>query len=615
MNEVKDNVIDKENNAVQYHEQQLQYGNSGLDARILRAVSEMGFENMTPIQAQAIPTFMTGKDIIGQAQTGTGKTAAFGIPVLQMVEPDEKCLQALILCPTRELAIQAAEEIRKFGKYMEGIKVLPIYGGQDINKQIRSLKGGIQIVVGTPGRVMDHMRRHTLKLKNLKMIVLDEADEMLNMGFREDIETILKDIPNEHQTALFSATMPQSILDITKMYQKEDAVHVKVAAKELTVPLINQYYYEVKLKNKEEVTARLLDYYNPKRSLIFCNTKKGVDELAEVLKGRGYFAEGFHGDMSQAQRDKIMNGFRKGHVDILIATDVAARGIDIDDVEAVINYDIPQDIEYYVHRIGRTGRAGKKGRSFTLVVGREIYKIRDIERVCKTKIKPRTVPSAVDINSSKAEKLMGEAKKLIEEGNLYSMIKVVESKLDEEDYNAIELAAALMKLQLGDEVEEMQLDYSWFDSEEYKNRKRRRSDGKSDNRDGRNGRRGGRKEDGKGGERRRKDSSRNKDGIWERASHDKDKKSKRKNSDGEEKSSGKGKNRHKHEHNGDRGESRRLKKQKEQNQIKESGQKDSKQKEQKQSKSMKQKESKRKDKVNKETKSKGTKSKVFWMDS
>ncbi len=475
----------------------LQYENSGLDERILKAVSEMGFENMTPIQAQAIPVFMDGMDIIGQAQTGTGKTAAFGIPVLQMVDPDVKSLQALILCPTRELAIQAAEEIRKFGKYMEGVKVLPIYGGQDINKQIRSLRNGVQIVVGTPGRIMDHMRRHTLKLANLKIIVLDEADEMLNMGFREDIETILKDIPSEHQTGLFSATMPKPILDITATYQKPDAVLIKVAAKELTVPLINQYYYEVKLKNKVEVVSRLLDYYNPKRSLIFCNTKRGVDELAEVLKGRGYFAEGFHGDMSQAQRDKIMNGFRKGFVEILIATDVAARGIDVDDVEAVINYDIPQDIEYYVHRIGRTGRAGKKGRAFTLVVGREIYKIRDIERVCKTKIKPRTVPSATDINSSKADKVMGQAVSLIQEEKLYSMIKLVESKLDEEDFNAIELAAALLKMQLGEEVEEMELDFRWFDSDEYKGRKRRSP------RDGdfRRGRGGDRRND-RGGDRR-----------------------------------------------------------------------------------------------------------------
>ena len=515
------NNDDIENDDMRYDE------TSGLDVRIIRAVKEMGFENMTPIQKQAIPVFMEGKDIIGQAQTGTGKTAAFGIPVLQMVDPNIKKLQALILCPTRELAIQAAEEIRKFGKYIEGVKVLPIYGGQDITKQIRSLKGGIQIIVGTPGRVMDHMRRHTIRLAQLKMIVLDEADEMLNMGFREDIETILEDIPGDHQTSLFSATMPKPILDITKKYQKEDAVIVKVAAKELTVPNINQYYYEVKLKNKDEVTARLLDYYNPKRSLIFCNTKKKVDELAETLKGRGYFAEGFHGDMSQAQRDKIMNGFRKGFVDILIATDVAARGIDVDDVEAVINYDIPQDIEYYVHRIGRTGRAGKKGRSFTLVVGREIYKVRDIERVCKTKIKPRMVPSAGEINNNKAENVLKEAVSLIQDEKLYSMIKVIENKLDEEDFNAIELAAALLKMQVGEEVEEMKLDFSWFDSDEYKNRKKRsdRRDGRGRDgrdRDGRESRNGkdGRGRDGR--DRRGRDSRSGRDGNGRDSRNDRD---------------------------------------------------------------------------------------------
>ena len=495
---------------------EISYADSGLDERIIRAVSDMGFENMTPIQAQAIPVFMQGKDLIGQARTGTGKTAAFGIPILEMVEPEDKSLQALILCPTRELAIQAAEEIRKFGKYMEGIKVLPIYGGQDIVKQIRSLKGGVQIVVGTPGRVMDHMRRHTLKLNNLRIIVLDEADEMLNMGFREDIETILSDIPNEHQTGLFSATMPKAILNITKTYQKKDAVKISLSVGDITVPQVKQYYYEVKQKNKDEVISRLLDYYNPGRSLIFCNTKKKAAELAETLKGRGYFAEGFHGDMTQAERERIMNGFRKGFVEILIATDVAARGIDVNDVEAVFNYDVPQDIEYYVHRIGRTGRAGKSGRSFTLVVGKEIYKIRDIEHVCKTKLKPRHVPSASDINHAKADNILKKVRPYIEEQNTRSLIRFVENTLEEEDFTAIELAAALLKLQLGEEVMEMQLDDSWFDSDEYKSRKREmrnrggdrgRGRDRSRSRDDRNRSRGNR--DGRDGERRHGERSRN----------------------------------------------------------------------------------------------------------
>lgn len=433
----------------------IRFEESGLDERIVRAVKEMGFESMSPIQQQAIPAVLQGKDIIGQAQTGTGKTAAFGIPVLQMIEPNVKGVQCIVLCPTRELAIQAADEIRKYAKYMHGIKVLPIYGGQDINRQIRSLASNVQIVVGTPGRVMDHMRRHTLRLKNIKIMVLDEADEMLNMGFREDIETILEGVNTEHQTVLFSATMPQAILDITSQYQKADAAHIQIQKKELTVPLVKQYYYEVKRENKEEVTARLLDYYNPRQTLIFCNTKKMVDDLSEKLKGRGYFAEGLHGDLSQAQRDKVMNGFRCGTTEILIATDVAARGIDVDDVEAVINYDVPQDIEYYVHRIGRTGRAGRSGRSFTLVVGREIYKIREIEKVCNTKIKARRVPSGADVTAAKSEKILNEILTVYKEQDLSKMLPIIEAKLNDEDCTAMELCAAFLKQQMGEDAKDI----------------------------------------------------------------------------------------------------------------------------------------------------------------
>lgn len=438
--------------------EQTNYRESGIDERIIRAVEEMGYETMTPIQQQAIPYFLEGKDIIGQAQTGTGKTAAFGIPVLMSVDAKVRSLQAMVLCPTRELAIQAAEEMHKFSKYMHGIKILPVYGGQDISRQIRALKGGVQIIVGTPGRVMDHMRRHTIKLDDLKMIVLDEADEMLNMGFREDIETILKDTPKERQTALFSATMPKAILDITHTYQKEDAVHVKVAQKEVTVPLISQYYYQMQSKQKEEVLSRLLDYYNPKRSLIFCNTKRMVDQLSENLKGRGYNAEGLHGDLSQNQRDTVMNLFRNGRADILIATDVAARGIDVDDVEAVFNYDVPEDIEYYVHRIGRTGRAGRTGRSFTFVVGREIYKLREIERVCKTKIKEKNIPTAARITEVKADKILNEAMEVVKQQKLNKMAEIIEEKMEAEDITALELAAAFLKLSMGDEIKDIKIE-------------------------------------------------------------------------------------------------------------------------------------------------------------
>lgn len=420
-----------------------------LDTRIMRAIAEMGFEQPSPIQAQSIPIAVEGKDMIGQARTGTGKTASFGIPMLQRINPKDKTLQAIVLCPTRELAIQSANEIRKLVKFLHGIKVLPIYGGQEISKQIRSLKGGVQIVIGTPGRVMDHLRRHTLKPQTVDIVVLDEADEMLNMGFREDIETILGQLPEERQTMLFSATMPKPILEIAKRYLHEPEI-VKVIQKELTVPKIEQYYYEVNPRKKNEVLSRLLDMYDPSLSLVFCNTKRKVDELVADLKGRGYFAEGLHGDMKQSQRDRVMNGFRNGRTDILVATDVAARGIDVDDVEAVFNYDVPQDDEYYVHRIGRTGRAGREGRAFTLVVGKEIYKLKDIQRYCKTKIRRQPIPSVNDVAAIKVEKLLEQAGELIATDGLGRMMDLLEEYLDGSDYSATEMAAALLAMQLGE---------------------------------------------------------------------------------------------------------------------------------------------------------------------
>ena len=425
-----------------------------LDERILRAVADMGFEEASPIQAQAIPVQMEGRDIIGQAQTGTGKTAAFGIPLLQKVDPKSKKLQAIALCPTRELAIQVADEIRRLAKYMHGVKVLPIYGGQDIVKQIRSLKDGTQIIIGTPGRVMDHMRRKTVKFDHIHTVVMDEADEMLNMGFLEDMETILSQLPEERQTVMFSATMPQAIADIAHKFQKEP-VTVKVVKKELTVPKVTQYYYEVKPKTKVEVMCRLLDMYAPKLSVVFCNTKKGVDELVQALQGRGYFAEGLHGDLKQIQRDRVMNSFRNGRTDILVATDVAARGIDVDDVEAVFNFDLPQDDEYYVHRIGRTGRAGRGGIAFSFVVGKEVYKLRDIQRYCKTKIIPQAIPSLNDVTGIKVDKILENVADTIEESDLSEMINILEKKLLEEDYTSLDLAAALLKMMMGEESEDI----------------------------------------------------------------------------------------------------------------------------------------------------------------
>lgn len=431
--------------------------------QIQRAVKDMGFEEASAIQAKAIPVVMSGKDMIGQAQTGTGKTASFGIPLLQKVDPKNKHLQAVVLCPTRELAIQVAEEIRRLAKFMHGVKVLPVYGGQDIVKQIRSLKAGTQVVIGTPGRVMDHMRRKTVKLTDVNMIVLDEADEMLNMGFRDDIETILSGMPEERQTVLFSATMPRPIMEIAKKFQK-DAEIVKVVKKQLTVPKIEQYYYEVRPRKKSEVLSRLLDIYSPKLSVVFCNTKRTVDTLVEDLKGRGYFAEGLHGDMKQQQRDRVMNRFRNGKTDILVATDVAARGIDVDDVEAVFNYDIPQDDEYYVHRIGRTGRAGRTGIAFNFVVGKEVYKLRDIQRYCKTKIIAKKIPSMDDVTDTKVEKIFAKLRDKIEGEDLSRMVDFIEEKVNQEEYTSIDLAAAMLDLLMGENSQPVQEDTMFGDT-------------------------------------------------------------------------------------------------------------------------------------------------------
>ena len=425
-----------------------------LDERILRAVADMGFEEASPIQTQAIPVQLEGRDIIGQAQTGTGKTAAFGIPLLQKIDPKVKKLQAVALCPTRELAIQVADEIRRLAKYMHGVKVLPIYGGQDIVKQIRSLKDGTQIIIGTPGRVMDHMRRKTVKFDFVHTVVMDEADEMLNMGFLEDMETILSQLPEDRQTVMFSATMPPAILDIARKFQQEP-VNVKVVKKELTVPKVTQYYYEVKPKSKVEVMCRLLDMYAPKLSVVFCNTKKQVDELVQALQGRGYFAEGLHGDLKQIQRDRVMNSFRNGKTEILVATDVAARGIDVDDVEAVFNYDLPQDDEYYVHRIGRTGRAGREGIAFSFVVGKEVYKLRDIQRYCKTKIVPQAIPSLNDVTAIKVDKILEGVAATIGDTDLSKTVNIIEKKLLEEDYTSLDLAAALLRMMMGEENEDI----------------------------------------------------------------------------------------------------------------------------------------------------------------
>ena len=447
----------------------MKFDELNIDERILRAIEDMGFEETSPIQTQAIPAVCEGIDVVGQAQTGTGKTAAYTIPMLMKIDPQIKKPQAIVLCPTRELAVQVAEEIRKLAKYMSDIKVLPVYGGQEIVRQIKSLKTGVQIIVGTPGRVMDHMRRKTVKFDNINMVILDEADEMLDMGFREDMETILTETPEDRQTVMFSATMPKAIMDIARNFQK-DARIIKVVRKELTVSNIEQFYYEVRPKNKTEVLCRLIDIYNPRLSVVFCNTKRQVDELISELKGRGYFADGIHGDMKQQQRDRVMDDFRSGKVDILIATDVAARGIDVDDVDMVFNYDIPQDEEYYVHRIGRTGRAGRSGMALSFISGKDVYKLKDIERYCKTKILAKPVPSLDDVKNTKLDNMFDKIRQTIEEGGLTDMVNLVEEHVNQEEYTSMDMAAALLKMLIGDtldredEVEEFHFDTDKDDS-------------------------------------------------------------------------------------------------------------------------------------------------------
>jgi ATP-dependent RNA helicase DeaD len=425
-----------------------------LSQEVRKAIGDMGFEEATPIQSQTIPHILKGIDVIGQAQTGTGKTCAFGIPAIEMLNSSYEGIQVLVLCPTRELAIQTAEEIKNVSKYKHGIRILPIYGGQPINRQISSLKKHPQIIIGTPGRIMDHMRRHTLKLSGLKMLILDEADEMLNMGFREDIDIILQKVPKEKQTILFSATMPKEILDLTKKYQK-NPVFIKAVHKQLTVPNTEQYYVEVRETSKLEVLSRLIDAYNIRLSLVFCNTKRRVDELSSNLQSRGYTAEALHGDMKQSQRDQVMSKFRKGILDVLIATDVAARGIDVDNIDAVFNYDIPNDEEYYVHRIGRTGRAGKAGKSYTFVSGREIYRLKDIQRFTRSTIFPLKPPTLLDVEETRIYSVMEKIKETIREGNLRKQISYIESALEdinldtqESFVTTLDMAAAFLKITL-----------------------------------------------------------------------------------------------------------------------------------------------------------------------
>jgi ATP-dependent RNA helicase DeaD len=423
-----------------------------LSKELRRAVREFGFEEMTPIQAKTIPLILEGRDVIGQAQTGTGKTLAFGLPVLESIHPRVRKPQAIILCPTRELAIQVAEELQGVLKYKREITILPVYGGQPIDRQIRTLNTGAHVIIGTPGRTIDHIKRGTLKLETVRTVVLDEADEMLNMGFIDDIEEILQHIPRERQTLLFSATMPRPILNLTRKYQREPEF-IKVVHQQLTVPNVEQSYFEVREASKLDVLCRVIDMYGLKSSLVFCNMKRRVDEVVMHLEARGYPAQGLHGDMTQPQRDQAMSRFKRNRTEILVATDVAARGLDIDNIEAVFNYDLPQDEEYYVHRIGRTARAGKSGQAFSFVVGRELYKLHEIESYASTKINRKPVPSVADIEEVRASNFFERLKSVIDKGGMERYERLMEPLL-KEDYTSLDIASALLKITMDEDNKE-----------------------------------------------------------------------------------------------------------------------------------------------------------------
>jgi len=425
------------------------FSEMGLSAEVLKAIDKLGFEQAAPIQAAAIPLLMAGKDIVGQSQTGSGKTCAFGIPAVEKVDANKRAVQILILCPTRELAMQVSEEFHKLAFFKRGIIALPIYGGQSYDRQLFGLRQGAQIVIGTPGRVMDHMRRGTLRLDTVKMVILDEADVMLNMGFRDDIETILKDAPKERQTAFFSATMPKPIRDLIEKYSR-DPQNVKVEQKAMTVPTVEQVYFEVDRRYKIELLTRLIDIYDLKLGIIFCNTKRMVDDLVDHLETQGYQADRLHGDMTQAMRDRVMNKFRKSGLEFLVATDVAARGIDVDDVQVVFNYDLPYDVEDYVHRIGRTGRAGKSGKAISFVPSRELFQIRNIERFTNVRIERGRIPTEHEVEAAREYVFLDKLRSLLTSGEFPKQDRLVE-RLTEEGFTANDIVSALIQqLQSGE---------------------------------------------------------------------------------------------------------------------------------------------------------------------
>jgi ATP-dependent RNA helicase DeaD len=425
------------------------FADLGLSEPTLRAVAELGYEEPTPIQARTIGRMLAGVNVIAQAQTGTGKTAAFALPIVDRVQTDRREVQALILTPTRELAMQVAEAFHSYGKHRR-VQTLPVYGGQPIERQLRALERGVQVVVGTPGRILDHINRGTLRLEGVSAVVLDEADEMLAMGFIEDIEAILKETPETRQTALFSATMPKPIADLARRYM-QNPERITIEARQMTVPQIRQVYYEVGQRDKFEVLARVLDYETPTSAIIFCRTKSEVDSLGERLIARAFPAETLHGDLSQMQRDRVMGRFRTSQVELLVATDVAARGLDVEHVSHVVNYDIPLDPEIYVHRIGRTGRAGRSGCAITLVTPRERGLLRMIERTTGASLTRLRLPTVADVIARRREAFKETLRETIEGGGLQPFTSMAEDLAEE--FSPTDLAAAAFKLLLGEPLE------------------------------------------------------------------------------------------------------------------------------------------------------------------
>ncbi|MDQ3705398.1 MAG: DEAD/DEAH box helicase [Chloroflexota bacterium] len=413
-----------------------------LSEGMLATVADFGYEAPTPIQEQTIRLLIEGRDVIAQAQTGTGKTAAFAIPIVECVDPERRVTQALVLAPTRELAVQVAEAVHRLGHFKK-LSVLPVYGGQPIERQLHALSRGVHVVIGTPGRVLDHLRRGTLQLGDIKYVVLDEADEMLDMGFLEDIESILDSAPPERQMALFSATIPPRIAALAQRYL-HDPVQVTVQTAQMSVPTIEQFYLEVTPRNKLDALTRVLDHEEPESAMIFARTKRDVDELGEALQSRGFDAETLHGDLNQTQRDRVLQRFRGGQVDLLVATQVAARGLDITGVTHVFNYAIPEDAESYVHRIGRTGRAGRAGKAITLVQPNEIRWLRVIERIIGQKITPMRLPTLVDIEARRREAMKVSIREKIAAGNLLPFMQMVTELAEEFDLAEIAAAAAKM---------------------------------------------------------------------------------------------------------------------------------------------------------------------------